>query len=76
MSFVVCGMIRLACRAFGSRGRAKNPQVSIPKDALAAFCREHGVRRLSIFGSALREAVSFARGRQVQMVPHHMRCTP
>ena len=32
-----------------------NPQVSIPKDALAAFCRKHGIRRLSIFGSALRE---------------------
>ena len=32
-----------------------NSQVSIPKDALAAFCRKHGIRRLSIFGSALRE---------------------
>ena len=32
-----------------------NPQVSIPKNALAAFCRKHGIRRLSIFGSALRE---------------------
>ena len=32
-----------------------NPQVSIPKDTLATFCRKHGIRRLSIFGSALRE---------------------
>ena len=32
-----------------------NPQVSIPRDALATFCRKHGIRRLSIFGSALRE---------------------
>ncbi len=32
-----------------------NSQVSIPKEALAAFCRKHGIRRLSIFGSALRE---------------------
>ena len=32
-----------------------NPQVSVPKDALATFCRKHGIRRLSIFGSALRE---------------------
>ena len=32
-----------------------NVQVSISRDALAAFCREHGVRRLSVFGSALRE---------------------
>ena len=32
-----------------------NPQVSIPEDALAEFCRERGIRRLSVFGSALRE---------------------
>ncbi len=31
-----------------------NPQLSIPKDELAAFCRAHGIRRLAIFGSALR----------------------
>ena len=32
-----------------------NPQVSVFRDALAAFCRGHGIRRLSVFGSALRE---------------------
>jgi len=32
-----------------------NPQVSISKTALAAFCQEHGIKRLAIFGSALRE---------------------
>lgn len=32
-----------------------NPEISIPKPALAAFCRENGIRRLSVFGSALRE---------------------
>ena len=32
-----------------------NNQVSISRDALAAFCREHGIRRLSVFGSVLRE---------------------
>ncbi|MCY3874949.1 MAG: nucleotidyltransferase domain-containing protein [Rhodobacteraceae bacterium] len=31
-----------------------NPQVSIPKTELAAFCRAHGTRRFAIFGSALR----------------------
>ena len=31
-----------------------NPQLSIPKNELAAFCRAHGIRRLAIFGSALR----------------------
>lgn len=31
-----------------------NPQVSIPKSRLAAFCRDHGIKRLAIFGSALR----------------------
>lgn len=32
-----------------------NPKLSIPRDRLAAFCRAHGIRRLAIFGSALRE---------------------
>ncbi len=31
-----------------------NPQASIPKTELAAFCRAHGIRRFAIFGSALR----------------------
>ena len=32
-----------------------NPQVSIEKERLAAFCRAHGVKRFAVFGSALRE---------------------
>ena len=32
-----------------------NPQVSVSKNALAAFCRQHGIKRLAVFGSALRE---------------------
>ncbi len=32
-----------------------NPRVAIPRDALAEFCREHGITRLAVFGSALRE---------------------
>ena len=32
-----------------------NSEVSVARDALAAFCRERGIRRLSVFGSALRE---------------------
>ena len=31
-----------------------NPEISIPKEALAAFCLERGIRRLAVFGSALR----------------------
>jgi predicted nucleotidyltransferase len=31
-----------------------NPRISIPKEAIAAFCRERGIRRLAVFGSALR----------------------
>ncbi len=31
-----------------------NPQISIPKTELAAFCRAHGIRRFANFGSALR----------------------
>lgn len=30
-------------------------QVSISSHSLAVFCREHGIRRLSVFSSALRE---------------------
>ena len=32
-----------------------NPKISISKPALAAFCRQHGIRRLAVFGSASRE---------------------
>ena len=32
-----------------------NPQVSVSRTALATFCQEHGIKRLAIFGSALRE---------------------
>ena len=31
-----------------------NPTIVMPKDAIAAFCREHGIQRLAVFGSALR----------------------
>jgi predicted nucleotidyltransferase len=30
-------------------------RIEIPQDRLAAFCRMHRIRRLSVFGSALRE---------------------
>lgn len=32
-----------------------NPQVSIPKDCIAAFCRRNGIKWLAILGSALRD---------------------
>lgn len=32
-----------------------SPSLPIDDQVLAAFCRRHGVRRLSIFGSALRD---------------------
>ena len=32
-----------------------NEQVTVSRDALAAFCREHGIKRLAVFGSALRD---------------------
>ncbi len=31
-----------------------NPQVSIPKAHLASFCQARGIRRIAVFGSALR----------------------
>ena len=32
-----------------------NADVSVQRDAIASFCREHGIRRLAVFGSALRD---------------------
>ena len=32
------------------------PKVSIPKKGLAAFCRRHHIRKLSLFGSVLGDA--------------------
>ena len=31
------------------------PRIDIPKDRIAEFCRRHHIRRLSLFGSALRD---------------------
>ena len=31
-----------------------NREIFLPKDVLAKFCRERGIRRLAVFGSALR----------------------
>ncbi len=32
-----------------------NPQIAISRTALASLCQEHGIKRLALFGSALRE---------------------
>ena len=32
-----------------------NPAVSIPSNRIAEFCEANGIRKLSVFGSALRE---------------------
>ena len=37
------------------RRAVAEPQITIPKDEIAAFCRRNQIRRLSIFGSALRQ---------------------
>jgi predicted nucleotidyltransferase len=29
--------------------------IEVPEDRIAAFCRRHGIRRLSLFGSILRD---------------------
>lgn len=31
------------------------PRIPLPHEALAAFCRRHGIRSLSLFGSVLRD---------------------
>ena len=38
-----------------SFGSEMNAQIDIPRDRLASFCKERGIRRLSVFGSALRD---------------------
>jgi len=30
-------------------------KITIPKESIEAFCRRHGIRRLALFGSVLRE---------------------
>jgi predicted nucleotidyltransferase len=40
--------------AVGARG----PRLRIPKKAIAALCRKYGVRKLSVFGSAARGAMT------------------
>ena len=32
-----------------------NPHLAVSKTALAAFCEENGIRRLAVYGSALRD---------------------
>ena len=32
-----------------------NPHLRVSKTALAAFCQENGIRRLAVYGSALRD---------------------
>jgi predicted nucleotidyltransferase len=35
-----------------------NPIFFIPKDKIAALCRQRGIRRLAVYGSALREKMT------------------
>ena len=30
-----------------------SPRLPIPRDEIAAFCRKHGIRKFSLFGSVL-----------------------
>jgi uncharacterized protein len=32
-----------------------NPKIAIPQEAIADFCRRHHIRKLSLFGSVLRD---------------------
>ena len=32
-----------------------SPRLPIPRDEIAAFCRKHGIRRFSLFGSVIRD---------------------
>jgi uncharacterized protein len=39
----------------GGDTMAQRAHIHLPQDRLAAFCRRHNIRRLSLFGSVLRE---------------------
>ncbi len=45
---------------------AAQPKIELPKAALAAFCRKHRIRRLSLFGSVLRD--DFTSGSDVDVL--------
>ena len=32
-----------------------SPRLPIPRDKVAAFCRKHGIRKFSLFGSVIRD---------------------
>lgn len=32
-----------------------NPRIAIPRETIALFCRQNGIRRLALFGSVLRD---------------------
>lgn len=32
-----------------------SPRLPIPRDAIAAFCKKHGIRKFALFGSVLRD---------------------
>ena len=32
-----------------------SPRLPIPRDKIATFCRKHGIRKFSLFGSVIRE---------------------
>jgi len=50
--------VRFGVMTAGKERNAMNPQVSVSKTALAAFCQKHGIKRFAIYGSALREDFS------------------
>lgn len=50
--------LRAIADACYNLGIMENPNVTINKEALAEFCRRHYIRRLAIFGSALRSDFS------------------
>lgn len=40
---------------FGYDVDVATPRIDLPRDRIAAFCRRHRIRRLSLFGSVLRD---------------------
>jgi len=42
-------------RMFATVEASMNNQIMFPKEQIAEFCRRHHIRRLAVFGSALRE---------------------
>ena len=51
----------------------ENLSIEIPQKEIVAFCRRHQIRRLAIFGSALRQPIAFLKRSKCFILRFHGR---